>query len=570
MTKHDPKLLHKGLLAVRRNTIRKLLRSVFGLAQLRDAQQRVIDSVLDGRDTLAIMPTGSGKSLCYQIPARILEGMTIVVSPLISLMKDQLEKLEEMGIRAVQVNSTLHAEEERNALAAIAEGRCEIVFCTPERLTTPEFVDLLKQVKVALVVIDEAHCISQWGHDFRPAYLEMAGTLDALGKPPVLALTATATEDVVGDIGRQLGRPRLNVINTGVYRPNLHYRVLQVTNADEKLQQAWRLVRETEGKGIVYAATVKAAEDLYHLLEEAGESVTIYHGKLHAAERKANQDLFMDDERRIMVATNAFGMGIDKPDTRFVIHLQIPANLEAYYQESGRAGRDGKDAECTLLFLQDDKRVQQFFLVKHYPTAEEIRAVYDAVRALAENETATPDRVEDVAGDLAGPHLTVCLKLLKDAKLLRQTRKLSWHLTATEPQDKLFAAMAEVYRQKQEHDKEALEQMVSYAVSGACRWKLLLDYFGDEVDGFEKCCRCDNCLNPPAAMLEDIEIRDDEFDHEPEPEPDPSTCFEPAQRVKVAKYGEGVVLGVAGEQVTIEFPDGEQRAFLKEYVEHAG
>jgi len=570
MTKHEPKLLHKGLLAVRRNTIRKLLHTVFGIAQLRDAQQRVIDSVLDGKDTLAIMPTGSGKSLCYQIPARILEGMTVVVSPLISLMKDQLEKLEEMGIRAVQVNSTLHAEEERNALAAIAEQRCEIVFCTPERLTSPEFVELLKTVKVALVVVDEAHCISQWGHDFRPAYLEMAGTLDALGKPPVLALTATATEDVVGDIGHQLGRPRLNVINTGVYRPNLHYRVQQVTNADEKLQQALRLVRETEGKGIVYAATVKAAEDLYHLLEEAGESVTIYHGKLHAAERKANQDLFMDDERRIMVATNAFGMGIDKPDTRFVVHLQIPANLEAYYQESGRAGRDGKDAECTLLFLQDDKRVQQFFLVKHYPTAEEIRAVYEAVRDVAEKETATPDRVEDVAGDLAGPHLTVCLKLLKDAKLLRQTRKLSWNVTATEPQDKLFQAMAEVYRQKQEHDKEALEQMVSYAVSGACRWKLLLDYFGDEVDGFEKCCRCDNCLSPPAAMLEDIEIRDDEFDHAEEPEPDPSTCFEPAQRVKVAKYGEGVVLGVAGEQVTIEFPDGEHRAFLKEYVEHVG
>jgi ATP-dependent DNA helicase RecQ len=570
MTRHEPKLLHKGLLAVRRNTIKRLLNTVFGIQQLRDGQQRVIDSVLDGRDTLAIMPTGSGKSLCYQIPARILEGMTVVVSPLISLMKDQHEKLNEMGVRAVQVNSSLHAEEERESLAAIAENRCEIVFCTPERLVMPEFVAVLKEVKIALVVVDEAHCISQWGHDFRPAYLEMAGAIEALGRPPVLALTATATDDVVDDIGRQLSRPRMNVINTGVYRPNLHYRVVQVTNPGEKLQEALRLVRETAGKGIVYAATVKAAEEIYHLLQEEGESVTLYHGKLGAAERKANQDLFMNDERRVMVATNAFGMGIDKPDTRFVIHLQIPANLEAYYQESGRAGRDGKDAECTLLFLQDDKRVQQFFLVKHYPSADEIRSVYEAVRELAQNETATPDRIGEVAGELAGPHLTVCLKLLKDAKLLRQNRKLAYALTNHEPKASMFEAMAEVYRRKQEHDKEALEQMVSYAVSGFCRWKLLLDYFGDEVDGFEKCCRCDNCLNPPAAVLtEAIEIRDDEFDREPEPEPDPATSFEAGATVRVPKYGEGVVQAVAGDQVTIAFPDGEQRSFLKDFVEHA-
>jgi ATP-dependent DNA helicase RecQ len=570
MTRHEPKLLHKGLLAVRRNTIRQLLNTVFGIQQLRDGQQRVIDSVLDGKDTLAIMPTGSGKSLCYQIPARILEGMTVVVSPLISLMKDQHEKLNEMGIRAVQVNSSLSSEEEREALAAIGENRCEIVFCTPERLVMSEFFDVLKDVKIALVVVDEAHCISHWGHDFRPAYLEMAGAIDALGRPPVLALTATATEEVVDDIGRQLNRPRMHVINTGVYRPNLHYRVLQVTNPEQKLEEAQRLVRETEGKGIVYAATVKCAEEMYHLLEEQGESVTIYHGKLPAAERKLNQDLFMNDERRVMVATNAFGMGIDKPDTRFVIHLQIPANLEAYYQESGRAGRDGKDAECTLLFLQDDKRVQQFFLVKHYPTAEEIRAVYEAVRALAENETATPDRIDEVAGDLAGGNLTVCLKLLKDAKLLRQSRKLAYNVTAQEPKTSLFDAMAAVYRQKQEHDKEALEQMVSYAVSGFCRWKLLLDYFGDEVNGFEKCCRCDNCLNPPAAvLLDDIEIRDDEFDREPEPAPDPATTFEDGARVKVPKYGEGVVVSTSGDQVCIEFPDGEQRSFMKDFVGHA-
>ncbi|MEO7495515.1 MAG: ATP-dependent DNA helicase RecQ [Massilia sp.] len=567
MTKHDPTLMHQGLRAMRRHTINKLLRRVFGIERLRDGQQQVIDSVLDRKDTLAIMPTGSGKSLCYQIPAKMLSGTTIVVSPLISLMKDQLEKLAELGISVSQFNSTLKREEEETALAGLRAARHEIVFCTPERLAMPEFLAVLRQIEIDLVVIDEAHCISQWGHDFRPAYIEMAASIEALGRPPVLALTATATQDVIDDIATQLGRPRMKVVNTGIYRPNLHYRVVQVTNADERYAQALEIVRQTEGVGIIYAATVKAAEEMVQILQDAGESVALYHGKLGAAERKESQDLFMAGERRVMVATNAFGMGIDKADTRFVIHLQMPANLEAYYQESGRAGRDAADADCTLLFFQDDKRVQQFFLVKHYPGAEELKTVYEAARKLAAGSSFDYDSLHEALEDLTATKLKICLKMLKDGRLLRQNRKLDYLLTAVEPRAALYEQMAHVYAEKQERDRDALEQMVSYAVSVFCRWKLLLDYFGDAVEGFEKCCRCDNCLNPPVA-LEEIDIRDDEFDSEPVPAT-VAPAFEIGARVRVPKYDIGTVESVAGDQVTIAFPDKTTRTFLADFVSPA-
>jgi ATP-dependent DNA helicase RecQ len=343
--------------------LRSLLRRTFRLQRLRPGQREVIESVLAGQDTLAIMPSGAGKSLCYQLPTLQMRGTTVVVSPLIALMKDQSDKLEERGVDAARVNSALSARELRESMRRIRGREADFIFTTPEQLANPSVLEELKRNRVDLFVVDEAHCITQWGHDFRPAYLQLGAALRALGKPTLLALTATATPDVVEDIGRQLGRPRMQVLNTGVYRPNLYFEVVQTTNAAEKKQALLEVVR-SPGAGIVYCATVREAKAVHAWLMAQGEEAELYHGRLGGRERAERQDAFMGGAARTMVATNAFGMGIDRPDIRHIVHYQLPGSLEAYYQEAGRAGRDGEEARCTLLYDHADRRVQLYFARK--------------------------------------------------------------------------------------------------------------------------------------------------------------------------------------------------------------
>jgi ATP-dependent DNA helicase RecQ len=472
-----------------RANLRRTLKNVFGLDALRPGQDKVIESVMAGRHTLAIMPTGAGKSLCYQIPALLLPGMTIVVSPLIALMKDQYDKMEGLGLVASQINSAVPGSEQAEQHDKIANAEAQFVFTTPEQLANDDFLGELKQKHIDLFVIDEAHCISQWGHDFRPAYLRLRDAARELGEPPILALTATATRRVVEDIREQLGLEDLNVIQAGLYRPNLFFAVRPVDNETEKQREAVELLSASRGAAIIYTATVAHAESLSKVLQATGKRVARYHGRVAARERHDIQNAFMRGELDAIVATNAFGMGVDKADIRLVLHYDMPASLDAYYQEAGRAGRDGEPADCVLLFRRQDRNVHTFLMAGRYPTLDGFIAVFRAL------ETATaPMGIGEIAKTAAGVSQTkarVILSSLKEAGIVAERRGVRFVLRRSATTDEVADA-ARVYLERGEQDREKLERMVIYGQTALCRWAMVLKYFG-ETDVMDQCGHCDNC-----------------------------------------------------------------------------
>ncbi|HKQ61572.1 MAG TPA: ATP-dependent DNA helicase RecQ [Candidatus Polarisedimenticolaceae bacterium] len=454
----------------------------FGLEAFRPGQREAAEAVLAGRDLVAVMPTGSGKSLCFQLPALLLEGTTVVVSPLIALMKDQVDALRARGLAAAAVHSGLPRGERQATEAALAAGKLQLVYVAPERLASGSFRSALARTRVARLVVDEAHCISQWGHDFRPDYRRLGELRAALGVP-VAAFTATATPDVRGDIARQLDlRDPLELV-TGFERPNLTLSVETCRTRADKTRALARLIEEIGTPGIVYAATRKHVELWAQFLENHGLVAGRYHAGLDDGERVRLHDDFRAGRLQAIAATNAFGMGVDKADIRFVVHADLPGSIEAYYQEVGRAGRDGRPARCTLLFSPVDVRTQEFFLLGSNPPAELFEAAW---RWLGDG--ADEAEIEQ----LAGPDAARAMAAATAARLLKREAE-SRGLPIGKGDPPVDLAFRE---SKTRRDRERLDTMVRYAFSRGCRTRFVYDYFagGARAGVAPHCGTCDVCL----------------------------------------------------------------------------
>ena len=474
-----------------------LLRATFGFADFRPGQAEAIESLTSGAHTLVVMPTGAGKSLVYQMVAMTSPGVTLVISPLISLMQDQVDSLSRARIPATYINSSIPACEQTARLEAMVANQYRLVYIAPERLRSAAFQDALAKVKVSLLAVDEAHCISQWGHDFRPDYLHIAAARSRMGNPPTAALTATATPKVRSDIARLLGLDNVKHLVTGFNRPNLKLEVSYCRDSPGKLRVLLDLLQSLDdGAVIVYVGTRRDAEEVAGFISEvAGIPASFYHAGMLPQARQKAQDEFMRASKRVVVATNAFGMGIDRADVRLVAHFAIPASLEAYYQEAGRAGRDGQPARAVLLYSPDDRSLQEWFIDSSVLSMDDLRGLHSALgngSSFSNDDLSLATGLHEVAVKVG---LSV-LESVGAAEVLRTDGPRS-HIRSYPLDDgKLRNALAQA-KLRANAKRGQLARMVDYAESNSCRRRIILDHFGDPGDASAPTC-CDNCLTASA------------------------------------------------------------------------
>ena len=486
-----------------------LLRSVFGLDEFPPGYQEIIESVLSGRDTIGIMPSGVGNSLSYELPALLLPGTTIVVSG-----NDARDELHNKTIEAVRMDGSSGREDADNGNQIIPAPK-EILFITPEQLVSKEFREALRQTDVALIAIDQTHGVSPSEHDLLPARLEIREGIGAPGRPPILALTETGSPHAVRDVAAQLGLTNPHVVDARVYRPNLHFEVSRTSNEPQKRQHLVHLLQEVEGVGIVYASNVRQVDLLYDLLSGLGFKVAKYHGRMSPKQRKENQARFVNDEFHAMIATSAFGVGLDKTNIRFVVHYNMPGTLEAYYQEAGRAGRDGRVARCALFYQVEERGTQMYFLGGRHPGVEDVQETYDALMRLrAGDEPVTITELKTATHKLAESNVRAVLALLKDLGLVRERRGSKLELLRVDLGGGAIEEMTAQHKIQNASDRGKLEQIMEYGQSARCRWKVLLEYFRQEVP-WEQCGTCDNCLHPVEQQVKPPTERTEAADRVP-------------------------------------------------------
>lgn len=471
------------------------LKQHFGFDNFREGQEETIRRALNGQHSLLVMPTGSGKSLTYQLPALLLPGLTLVISPLIALMKDQVDSLTGAGLPATYINSSLPADEANRRARAMLEGHVKLLYIAPERLRHRAFTRALANTKISLLAVDEAHCISQWGHDFRPDYLHIGPTWQAMGRPTLLATTATATPKVQKDILQLLGLENAHTIVTGFNRPNLSFRVLFAPDERAKLQGLQNHLQKLENSAIVYCATRRATEEVANFISNAlGLPARAYHAGLDRQLRYRVQTDFMANRFKIVVATNAFGMGVDKPDVRAVLHYNMPATVEAYYQEAGRAGRDGQPAECVLLYAPDDQRLQEWFINSDTPSHDDLHQLYTRLAgAASQGEVYFSSREMAEMTGLHQVKIRVALSELEQAGVIIHLGDDGgygrWKVLPLSSE--ALRQRASIIQQRAKNQLELLDAMLSYVRLTSCRRQFLLRYFGDSSPPRSARC-CDN------------------------------------------------------------------------------